>query len=246
MSADIMRLKANQEYGTYDLVEWIRGLIKPRRLDRILDLGCGTGEQLMRLSEEIGPAGFAVGIDKSRSGISVFQESLEVKRRLNVKAIYGDIRDFRKYTGDGRFDICMSNFAFYYVKNKARVIDEVKEVLSARGRFFVSGPMCHNNYELIQLHSSVAGTDPNSYYPRFMEEEILPLVREKFTTVSTSIFRNPVIFPNVQSLTEYWRNYYLFRPENESDFVKEVKRIFRSGKDFTTVKEVLGILATAQ
>jgi len=140
----------------------------------------------------------------------------------------------------------MSNFAFYYVKDKGKVIDDVKEVLSDRGRFFVSGPMCHNNYELIQLHSSVVGTDPNRYYPRFMEDEILPLVRKKFAKVTTSIFRNPVNFPSAQSLLEYWRNYYLFRPESESDFAREVGKIFSSQKAFTTVKEVMGILATAQ
>jgi len=211
----------------------------------MLDLGCGTGEQLMRLSEKLGPAGSAVGIDKSRKAIAVFQENLRKRERSSVKAVCGDIRDFRKHTGDTIFDICMSNFAFYYVKDKGKVISDVREALSKKGRFFVSGPMCHNNYEFIQLHSSVVGTDPSRFYPRFMEDEILPLVRKKYADVSTSIFRNPVNFPSAQSLMEYWRNYYLFRPESESDFAKEVKKIFRTQKAFTTVKEVIGILATS-
>jgi ubiquinone/menaquinone biosynthesis C-methylase UbiE len=246
MSADIKRLRANQEYGAYDLVEWIRDIIKPRRSEKILDLGCGTGEQLIRLSENLGPASSSVGVDKSRRGIDVFRKSLTLKRRSDVKAIYGDIQDFRKHTGDSLFDICMSNFAFYYVKKKAQVMDEIGKVLSEKGRFFVSGPMCHNNYELIQLHSSVVGTTPDRYYPRFMEEEILPLMRKKFSNVSTSVFRNPITFPSAESLVEYWKNYYLFRPESESDFAKAVGRIFKAQKVFVTVKEVIGILATAK
>jgi len=212
----------------------------------MLDLGCGTGEQLMRLSEKMGPSGSAIGIDNSRRAIAIFQDSIRKSKRSDIEAVRGDIRDFRKHTGKRAFDICMSNFAFYYVKDKGRVMNDVREVLSDKGRFFVSGPMSHNNYEFIQLHSSVVGTNPARYYPRFMEEEILPLVRKKFAKVDTFIFRNPVNFPSAQSLLEYWRNYYLFRSESEPDFAKEVGKIFRSQKVFTTVKEVIGILATSQ
>ena len=76
-----------------------------------------------------------------------------------------------------------------------------------------------------------------------MEKRILRILRDEFTQVKTYLFRNPVTFPNPQELIEYWKSYYLYDKEYEQRFIREVKNHFELHRIFTTVKEVIGIIA---
>ena len=42
-----------------------RALLNPRPGSRFLDVGCGTGEEVCRLAEVVGPTGWVVGVDIS-------------------------------------------------------------------------------------------------------------------------------------------------------------------------------------
>lgn len=49
----------------------VLGLLDPQVGDRIVDLGCGTGELTRGIASSVGPTGVVVGVDSSQSMVSL-------------------------------------------------------------------------------------------------------------------------------------------------------------------------------
>lgn len=103
-----------------DVVE----LLDPRPEEKILDLGCGTGD----LTQEISTRGARViGVDASPQMISRAAEK------------YPDLRfevgDARRLNGFSGFDAVFSNAVLHWVKEARQVISAVYSSLSPGGRF---------------------------------------------------------------------------------------------------------------
>lgn len=99
-------------------------LLAPRRGERILDLGCGTGH----LTNQIAQAGAeGVGIDKSGAMI-------DEARRLypNLRFEIGEGADFHF---EQPFDAVFSNAAIHWMKDQPSVARCIWEALKPGGRF---------------------------------------------------------------------------------------------------------------
>lgn len=241
---DLYRLEIHKKYAASDITSWFREAIQPQQGERLLDIGCGDGQQSLAMAANIGPRGYVKGIDGSKIAVGQFRKQIEARRLKNVVAEVGDMDELDLLIeGELPFDIIMSNFALYYSKNIAKVMAVSKKKLTGRGRLFLSGPALHNNYELIELHCSVTGQKMDSLLPRRMEGDVLESARAIFPRVETRLFRNPVTFTSASDLLKYWRSYYLYNPPFDEEFSKRVKAAFKKRRGFTTVKEVLGITA---
>lgn len=81
--------------------------------DRVLDVGCGIGLEVARLTERVGPTGRAVGIDKSAQMIA------EARRRALEAGLQVEysIMDARKLAfPDGAFDLCRTERVLRYIE----------------------------------------------------------------------------------------------------------------------------------
>lgn len=123
------------------------GLIAPLTLKgaRILDLGCGAGQDVYVLSHLVGETGSVVGVDMT-------PEQLEVARahrdwhaerygyaRSNVEFVEGDIEKL----GDlglkpSSFDVIVSNCVINLVENKKAVFKAAHDLLKPGGEFYFS------------------------------------------------------------------------------------------------------------
>lgn len=107
------------EYGR-DLV----ALLNPRPGERILDLGCGTGQ----LSQQIAESGaYVIGIDSSPDMVR--------QARNNYPQIAFEIADARSFFFETRFDAVFSNAALHWVREQEAVLHHVWQALKPGGRF---------------------------------------------------------------------------------------------------------------
>jgi trans-aconitate methyltransferase len=107
------------EYGR-ELV----ALLAPQRCERILDLGCGSGQ----LTQAIAESGARVtGLDNSATMIDTARREYP-----ELCFVLGDAKDF---SFDEPFDAVFSNAALHWVKPPEKVIECVARCLGPGGRF---------------------------------------------------------------------------------------------------------------
>lgn len=119
---DFSRLKKIEEGKKWNFIEEVAKIAKPT--DKLLDIGTGGGEQILRLAEKVK---FITGIDHSVSMVNT------AKRNLN-KAGYKNVRFLRMSSvklkfPDNSFDIVTSRHCDFYPL-------EVYRVLVKGGHFF--------------------------------------------------------------------------------------------------------------
>ncbi|WP_143331972.1 class I SAM-dependent methyltransferase [Domibacillus antri] len=107
------------EYGQ-DVVK----LLAPRAGERILDVGCGTGDLAHTLAEK----GIeAVGIDQSAAMIE--------KAKHKYPTVPFFIRDARNLGYSSEFDAVFSNAALHWIKPPDQVLSSIYKSLKPGGRF---------------------------------------------------------------------------------------------------------------
>ena len=123
MFQDPKRYQAKHHYVTAagaDLVE----ILAPQAGERVLDLGCGTGQ----LSAQIAAAGAeVVGIDSSAKMIEAAREQFP-----GLSFVVGDARDF---SFAEPFDAVFSNAALHWVKPPEAALACIAACLGQGGRF---------------------------------------------------------------------------------------------------------------
>lgn len=95
--------------------------------ERVVDLGCGTGELSARLAERV-PRGSVLGMDASESMIAEAQKN---HRLDNLSFCVGDID---KLGFDSEVDLFFSNAALHWVKDHDRLLAALYRGLAPGGR----------------------------------------------------------------------------------------------------------------
>ena len=143
------------------LLEWLA----PQKGERILDLGCGTGQ----LSSEIAASGAeVVGVDRSQEMIT--------EARNKFPALHFEVCDARSLTYENEFDAVFSNAALHWIPEAEPVVAGIARALKAGGRFVAEfggkGNVRHVVAVLEQALTEV-GISPDGanpwYYPSIAE-----------------------------------------------------------------------------
>lgn len=107
----------------YDYGEQLIALLNPKKHERILDLGCGSGQLTFKINAL---AKEAVGIDKSPEMIA------DAKMKFkNIAFHVGDAEDF---SFDDKFDSIFSNATLHWIKNQKKAIKCMSENLVDGGK----------------------------------------------------------------------------------------------------------------
>src|SRR5262245_154809 len=144
-----------------ELIEWL----SPRPGERILDLGCGTGQ----LSSEIAAAGSSVvGVDLSAEMVR------EARRKF--PDLRFEVCDARALTFVQEFDAVFSNAALHWIPQAEQVVGGIASALKPGGRFVaefggkgnVKNVLAALEQGLTELSLPSDGSNP-WYYPSLAE-----------------------------------------------------------------------------
>lgn len=103
--------------------------------ESVLELGFGTGNEVLELADLVGSSGRVAGIDISSGMLEVAKEKLTARKPLaSVELTIGDARDL-PYE-DSIFDAVYTSFTLELFPDEdiPRVLSEVRRVLKPKGR----------------------------------------------------------------------------------------------------------------
>ncbi len=124
----------------------VRETIKRLRLypvDRLLDVGCGTGALLKALSLEF-PKWETAGVDPSAEMLNVARQKLA--DRVLLRRGWAEDLPFQ----NKNFDIVVSCSAFHFCENPEKALREFRRVLKPNGRIIITD-WCHD-YFTCRIH----------------------------------------------------------------------------------------------
>ena len=103
----------------------------------VLDLGCGHGYMLLRLSGLLSCKARLVGVDINSSAISqALANAKQLRGKPNVEFRCADVENLT--SGDGKFDVVVANLSFSAFRIPARVASVASQLLKTNGRLIVS------------------------------------------------------------------------------------------------------------
>ena len=107
--------------------------------EKVLDLGCGRGEETLQAAALVGGDGFAWGLDITPKMIERAQERAE---QVSIKNVVFLLSSMEKIPiEDASLDAVLSNCAINHVEDKLAVYREIYRLLKSGGRFVVSDIM---------------------------------------------------------------------------------------------------------
>jgi arsenite methyltransferase len=107
-----------------------------REGDVVLDLGCGTGLDLILAARKVGPLGRAIGLDMTPTMIDVCRKNLALAQVTNAEVRLGEME--KMPVADSEVDWIISNCVINLSPEKDKVMAEAFRVLKPGGRIMVS------------------------------------------------------------------------------------------------------------
>ena len=245
------RIEAHKKYAKLEINDWILDFMDLQQEEKVLDIGCGTGKQIIPYKKRVGVKGIAVGTDISEDLIKEAQKGAK-DENLEIKFVVHDANNAFNFP-DNSFDAISCCFAIYYLKDIEKTLMDLKRLLKPGGRIFLAGPTPENAKLLHALHKKIT-KKPLPYMPgvsRFMSE-VLSIVQKHFQNVKVERLQNPMNFQDANSFLDYYTSTGLFinsskdeiqKNQYKEQIKKEVEKIIRKQGSINIVKEVGGILA---
>ena len=102
--------------------------------DTVVEIACGTGLNFPLIEEQIGPAGWIVGVDLTDAMLAQAQERTEAHGWSNVSLMQTDAAEFEFPTG---VDAILATYAHALLPESGQVIAHGAAALSPGGRWVV-------------------------------------------------------------------------------------------------------------
>lgn len=109
---------------------------KPQTGEVCVDLGSGRGNDVIRLSEEVGETGYVFGIDISEGMIAKAKANLEKFEVENAEILQVELEKLP--LEDNSVNLVISNCTINHAADKQAVWNEIFRILKPDGRFVVS------------------------------------------------------------------------------------------------------------
>ncbi len=240
------RASGNQRYASMDFTLWTRSLLDSLSFSSVLDVCCGTGNQLVLYGEKP-DVSLIAGVDISKQSIDTACQRLkkiDTPRRLILKVSKMENMFLDPDLSNVMFDLISCFYGLYYSNNVGNILSEMIKHISDEGVILIVGPYGKNNADLFSILSRYF-TLPKLVIrsaTTFMEEEVYPLLSEKFDIEKRTFF-NKIRYPDIEAIMAYWRATTFYLSEFEDKIIKEFKVYFLDHKEFIVEKHVMAYIA---
>ncbi|HEV3193148.1 MAG TPA: methyltransferase domain-containing protein, partial [Polyangiaceae bacterium] len=228
--------------GSFDLGGWLAGSLRVGPGSRLLDVGAGTGVQLLRYARHIGREGMCAAMDISASSLEMLDERA-ASIGLAVKTYCADMDRLK----DSTFAPELSDlthlvavYALYYSRGLPGLLAAIHDRLAPEGSLFVVGPTHGNNgewYALLERGELPVPRDILRVSEQFFDEELVPGSRKHFCQRARMYQENRVTFASAAELLAYWRSNIYF-DEAAEGVTREIRRHFEDHAAFTITKRI--------
>jgi ubiquinone/menaquinone biosynthesis C-methylase UbiE len=240
------RANINLSCGTNDFDAWVVSLIDGVRFSSVLDICCGTGNQLIKYAKKNSEA-YIVGVDVAEESLKTAEDRLRSLCAYNYKlkliAMEEMFRDIE--ISDTKFDVVSCFYGLYYSRDTDRTLEEMIEHLSEKGTLIIVGPYGKNNaafFEILQKYYDLPKLVLRSA-TSFMEEEVFPILSRRLSKIDICTFVNPVLFPSTEKLLDYWQASTFFSSQHEEVVKKAIEEHFAMHGEFIMEKHVIAYIA---
>lgn len=103
---------------------------------RVLDVGCGMGDDVAQLADRVGPAGRAIGVDLSQKMIAQAQQRHRGLPQSEFQVADASALPF----ADGSFHACRADRVFQHLARREQALAELIRVLQPGGRLVCIDP----------------------------------------------------------------------------------------------------------
>lgn len=210
------RLASNERYGGVDFQGWLLGHLGVEPGMDILDVGCGSGAQTLRLLAQVGAAGSVSALDISAESVAALRRAAPAPN-LQVEA--ADMADLAQVVAGRfrhrRYDLAQSTYALYYAADPVAVLEAMRLALKPGGRMAVCVPNNpHGLVELVKRFRPVPEAVESC--GRFGPEVLEPYFRRRCATVDIHLLRNDLAIPRTDEVIGFLRNSSYFAPAIEA------------------------------
>lgn len=166
--------------------------LEPNKEMKILDLGCGNGKFILKLSAIVKEL---IGIDGHEDRIQSFQDLIKSQNLSNTKAFAMDAHklDF----ADESFDAITCHSAFHHFSNGEKVLQEIARTLKKGGIFVVNDRVSPDLPAFEEFITNMGKLRDSTYQRTFTKLDWERLLRENGMALEAlDVTRLPVYISN--------------------------------------------------
>jgi len=237
------RIYVHKAFSRFDLDPWVLENLHLGRGMKVLDIGCGTGKHLFLISQKVGKEGLVLGADISEESLEKCKKEIHSSKAANIRLMKSAMEDLDESLESGtQFHRILSSFSLYYCRTPEKTLRNLHRLLESGGIFFACGPTRENNLEFLKLLQDAGSriSEEFDHWTHFLETTLSKL-KDLFSDVEITYFKNPIEIPSPDILYRYWKATALYEPSLQTKVMKTIEGHFSNHPSFITHKVVIGI-----